>query len=818
MQIIRRKSDNLVMYAGADLTAGEISALGAGWCDTRVSAATCDVISGVTLPAGWLPDCWTYNAGTWAVVSGKQDQVDVRLGIPAASVPTITSATPGAVLTSEGALTSYVDITWAAVNTAESYEIRYARTTDANWSAWTVQAGLGAAANTYRLTGLVPGKDYKIGIRAKCLWGMSDWSSDFTFTSVFPSTPPADVSGFSGSFANNLVTLSWTLLDSLNLNSYEIRQGSTWATATVIRTGEYAGKWTFRPTATGNVTYLIKARDAVGNYSVNASSTTVAIPSAGVPTAIACSGVMQGIAVTVTYPQTADTDYCEIWAATSNDRSTAVLVGITRDGKFQHQALGNAATRYYWARTKNVFGEFSAYYPTSATGGVLGATVSDPSEVIKLLNSGVDQSVLTSYLNGSGSFSDVLDTYTPAAGAGVGQTGVFATKGQILISADKAIQLKAGDGDMWSQITLLNSAIQLKASSADLSAQVDILSDAIGLKLNAAGTVGPGMIISWTDGTHTRSVIDFCSDTFRISKPDGSGVKPIFTVGTVNGSTAVGINASDLIVDGTILARHLAANQLTVGTNVGLGTAQDSAGVTTIIGNTVTTSFVNALDVTAQSVTLGDGSTYGKIETYNFAGKNTGIQIQDGATPTISLKGATIQSSNYSAGSAGWKVNTDGSAEFRNVTARGNIEATSLKADSANIVTSLNIAGNAVIIPRLSYTDATTAITATGTYTLASVTVNEGSVPYLITFACQYARTFGVGTGSKMQMKIFRGATEIYRSVEFTGSGDFSYSISDTPSGSVTYYFKLVVNTYDGTTFYYSCPSLIAIGCKTTGA
>jgi len=43
-------------------------------------------------------------------------------------------------------------------------------------------------------------------------------------------------------------------------------------------------------------------------------------------------------------------------------------------------------------------------------------------------------------------------------------------------------------------------------------------------------------------------------------------------------------------------------NGLVVGTNVGIGTAQDSAGVTTIIGNTVTTGFVNALSVLAGSV------------------------------------------------------------------------------------------------------------------------------------------------------------------------------------------------------------------------
>ena len=41
---------------------------------------------------------------------------------------------------------------------------------------------------------------------------------------------------------------------------------------------------------------------------------------------------------------------------------------------------------------------------------------------------------------------------------------------------------------------------------------------------------------------------------------------------------------------------------LIVGTNVGLGTAEDSAGVTTIIGDTVTTSYLNAKNITAGSV------------------------------------------------------------------------------------------------------------------------------------------------------------------------------------------------------------------------
>lgn len=61
----------------------------------------------------------------------------------------------------------------------------------------------------------------------------------------------------------------------------------------------------------------------------------------------------------------------------------------------------------------------------------------------------------------------------------------------------------------------------------------------------------------------------------------------------INGATTFSINGTTGVA---------VLNGLVVGTNVGLGTAQDSAGVTVIIGNTVTTSFINALNITAKYV------------------------------------------------------------------------------------------------------------------------------------------------------------------------------------------------------------------------
>lgn len=61
---------------------------------------------------------------------------------------------------------------------------------------------------------------------------------------------------------------------------------------------------------------------------------------------------------------------------------------------------------------------------------------------------------------------------------------------------------------------------------------------------------------------------------------------------------------------------------LVVGTNVGLGTAQDSSGVTTIIGNTVTTGYVNALSVVA-----------GSVAAENITGSTiTGLTVQTAAS------------------------------------------------------------------------------------------------------------------------------------------------------------------------------------------
>lgn len=84
------------------------------------------------------------------------------------------------------------------------------------------------------------------------------------------------------------------------------------------------------------------------------------------------------------------------------------------------------------------------------------------------------------------------------------------------------------------------------------------------------------------------------------------------------------------ITAGIIDANIVTVNNLVVGTNVQIGTAKDAAGVTTIIGNTVTAGYVNALNVKAGSVDAENitGATItGKMLRTAASGKRVEISL-----------------------------------------------------------------------------------------------------------------------------------------------------------------------------------------------
>jgi hypothetical protein len=149
------------------------------------------------------------------------------------------------------------------------------------------------------------------------------------------------------------------------------------------------------------------------------------------------------------------------------------------------------------------------------------------------------------------------------------------------------------------------------------------------------------------------------------------------------GGAAGDVNSGSVTISGgkitanSIAADRMVTGSLIVGTNVGLGTAQDSAGVTTIIGNTVTTGYVNALNVTAQYVAAS-------------------IAI---SSPTITGGTISIGSGNniFKADSNGIYLGnaTYASAPFR-VSMAGAVTASSLTLTNASIGSGSSYTGNSI--------------------------------------------------------------------------------------------------------------------------
>lgn len=122
----------------------------------------------------------------------------------------------------------------------------------------------------------------------------------------------------------------------------------------------------------------------------------------------------------------------------------------------------------------------------------------------------------------------------------------------------------------------------------------------------------------------------------------------------------------DAIVDGTLTASKIAAGAVTAdklaANAIAAGTAaiQNGAIVNAMLGDATITS-AKIANVSADKLTSG----------------SIGV-------------GQFIQSNNYNAGVAGWRINADGTAEFNTVQARGSVNATSGSIIGATIATALS--------------------------------------------------------------------------------------------------------------------------------
>jgi predicted phage tail protein len=175
---------------------------------------------------------------------------------------------------------SKIIVSWKGVSGVNQYLVKYRK----DYSNWTTVTRQNA---DYEILDTTPGY-FEVSIYSLSAGGQSSATAlSGTITALGKTAAPSNVAGFTSVLDGNIgATLTWTPVTDLDLSEYEIRKGSSWATATFV-TKVTATSYKLGQLAPGTVTYLIKAVDTSGIYSATAASTTVTITSPSTPSVTA---------------------------------------------------------------------------------------------------------------------------------------------------------------------------------------------------------------------------------------------------------------------------------------------------------------------------------------------------------------------------------------------------------------------------------------------------------------------------------------------------------------------------------------------------
>jgi hypothetical protein len=140
--------------------------------------------------------------------------------------------------------------------------------------------------------------------------------------------------------------------------------------------------------------------DECSEYLYTVTGEMVALPPAAITSMSAASRVF-GIDLSWVVPARASRIRAtEVWVATSNSRTAATLLGEFAYPQSAHQmtAMAPGATRWFWARLVDIYGNYGAWYPSSPSAGVPGGSSSDATEILDYLSGKIGLTQLSTEL------------------------------------------------------------------------------------------------------------------------------------------------------------------------------------------------------------------------------------------------------------------------------------------------------------------------------------------------------------------------------------------------------------------------------------
>jgi len=251
-----------------DILPGEVIAITyaefTGWNKKWFRVISTKVVSEteMTVVCGeYISDC--YNDSSIAVVA----HIDTQRTLTVANVTglTITDSV-------DTTLSLFATISWTAQTSINGYELSYRFNNTGNW------IGIGSLSqgvSEYRLNCDGHNND-TLTVRVVTVSTLGRRSSGVTASKTLNAQPPANVTGLQAVQDGNSLDLFWDANNESNFRFYEIRKGNIWDISQLIArtTDNY---YAIPCSVAGTYSYLVKAVDANGVYSVNAANTIISI-------------------------------------------------------------------------------------------------------------------------------------------------------------------------------------------------------------------------------------------------------------------------------------------------------------------------------------------------------------------------------------------------------------------------------------------------------------------------------------------------------------------------------------------------------------
>jgi hypothetical protein len=204
-------------------------------------------------------------------------------------------------------------------------------------------------------------------------------------------------------------------------------------------------------------------------------------------------------------------------------------------------------------------------------------------------------------------------------------------------------------------------------------------------RLNVSGIITAGSI-----ATVSGVNVTIRSTTAPTVRPDSSAIQagdiwiktdsgnlPYVYDGTTPFNVTGWVLAYTQINGGNIITNSLNADRIVAGSINATQIASATITGDKLVAGTITATQIASATITGDKLVAGT-VTADKINVSNLnaVSTTTGALTVDG--PITVGTGGSIKSNVYTAGSAGWQVNTDGSAEFNNVTVRGSLSTSNI--------------------------------------------------------------------------------------------------------------------------------------------